>query len=125
MAEETIKVLHIDDEPYVLELVRLVLRKGFDVTGATGGPEGLEAMRRAKPDVVLLDLMMPGMSGWEVFQQMKADRELMDIPVIVLTAKAQGVDEGSAPGTAKVDGYITKPFRSQDLLQSIERVMSK
>ena len=126
MAEEKTKVVCIEDEPEMIDLVKLILgRKGFDLTGAMGGREGLEAVRRVKPDLVLLDLMMPDMDGWEVYQQMKADRELMDIPVIVVTAKAQSIDKVLGLHIAKVDDYVTKPFGPQELLQSIERVLSE
>lgn len=126
MAEEKKKVVCIEDEPEMIDLVKLILgRKGFDLTGAMGGREGLEAVRRVKPDLVLLDLMMPDMDGWEVYQQMKADSELADIPVIVVTAKAQSIDKVLGLHIAKVDDYVTKPFGPQELLQSVERVLSK
>lgn len=126
MAEERKKVVCIEDEPEMIDLVKLILgRKGYDLTGAMGGREGLEAVRRIKPDLVLLDLMMPDMDGWEVYQQMKADEELMEIPVIVVTAKAQSIDKVLGLHIAKVDDYVTKPFGPQELLQSIERVLSK
>ncbi len=126
MTEEKKKVVCIEDEPEMIDLVKLILgRKGFDLTGAMGGREGLETVRRVKPDLVLLDLMMPDMDGWEVYQKMKADKELMDIPVIVVTAKAQSIDKVLGLHIAKVDDYVTKPFGPQELLQSIERVLSK
>lgn len=126
MAEEKKKVVCIEDEAEMIDLVKLILgRKGFDLTGAMGGREGLEAVRRIKPDLVLLDLMMPDMDGWEVYQQMKADEELKDIPVIVVTAKAQSIDKVLGLHIAKVDDYVTKPFGPQELLTSIERVLGK
>ena len=124
MAETKKKVVCIEDEPEIIDLIRLILgRKGFELTGATGGMEGLEAIRTVKPDLVLLDLMMPDMDGWEVYQQMKADPELKNIPVIVVTAKAQSIDKILGLHIAKVDDYVTKPFGPQELLQSIERVL--
>ena len=126
MAEEKNTVVCIEDEAEMIDLVKLILgRKGFDLTGAMGGREGLEAVRRIKPDLILLDLMMPEMDGWEVYQQMKADEELKDIPVIVVTAKAQSIDKVLGLHIAKVDDYVTKPFGPQELLQSVERVLSK
>ncbi len=126
MAEQNKKVVCIEDEPEMIDLVKLILgRKGFDLTGAMGGREGLEAVRRIKPDLVLLDLMMPDMDGWEVYQQMKADEELSGIPVIVVTAKAQSIDKVLGLHIAKVDDYVTKPFGPQELLQSVERVLGK
>jgi DNA-binding response OmpR family regulator len=68
--------------------------------------------------------MMPDMDGWEVYQQMKADPELKSIPVIVVTAKAQSIDKILGLHIAKVDDYVTKPFGPQELLQSVERVLS-
>ena len=125
MSEIKKKVVCVEDESEIIDLIRLILgRKGFDLTGAAGGLEGLETIRRVKPDLVLLDLMMPDMDGWEVYQQMKADPELKNIPVIVVTAKAQSIDKILGLHIAKVDDYVTKPFGPQELLQSVERVLS-
>ena len=117
-------VVCIEDDPQVIDLVKLILgRKGFELVGAVGGREGIETVRRVKPDLVLLDLMMPDMDGWEVYRQMKADEELKNIPVIVVTARVQSIDRVLALHIAKVDDYITKPFGPQDLLQSVNRVL--
>ncbi len=124
MAEEKKVVVCIEDEPEMIDLVKLILgRKGFELVGAVGGREGLETVRQLKPDLVLLDLMMPDMDGWEVYQQMKADEELKDIPVIVVTAKAQSIDKVLGLHIAKVDDYVTKPFGPQELLQSVNKVL--
>jgi len=117
-------VVCIEDEPEMIDLVRLILgRKGFNVIGANGGIEGLETVRRMRPDLVLLDLMMPDMDGWEVYQQIKADPALRDIPVVVVTAKAQSIDKVLGLHIAKVDDYITKPFGPQELLESVEKIL--
>lgn len=124
MAEDKKKVVCVEDEPEIIDLIRLILgRKGFELSGATGGQEGLDLIRSVKPDLVLLDLMMPDMDGWEVYQQMKADPDLKNIPVIVVTAKAQSIDKILGLHIAKVDDYVTKPFGPQELLQSVERVL--
>jgi DNA-binding response OmpR family regulator len=124
MAEEPKRVVCIEDEPEMIDLVRLILgRKGFYVIGANGGIEGLETVRREKPDLILLDLMMPDMDGWEVYQQIKADSTLREIPVIVVTAKAQSIDKVLGLHIAKVDDYITKPFGPQELLESVEKIL--
>jgi DNA-binding response OmpR family regulator len=126
MAEDKKMVVCIEDEPEMIDLVKLILgRKGFDLIGAVGGREGLETVRKLKPDLVLLDLMMPDMDGWEVYQQMKADDELKDIPVIVVTAKAQSIDRVLGLHIAKVDDYVTKPFGPQELLQSVNKVLGE
>jgi DNA-binding response OmpR family regulator len=125
MAEEKKKVVVcIEDEPEMIDLVKLILgRKGFELVGAVGGREGLDTVRKLKPDLVLLDLMMPDMDGWEVYQQMKTDDDLKTIPVIVVTAKAQSIDKVLGLHIAKVDDYVTKPFGPQELLQSVGKVL--
>jgi two-component system response regulator VicR len=124
MAADSKRVVCIEDEPEMIDLVRLILgRKGFDVIGANGGIEGLEVVKAEKPDLVLLDLMMPDMDGWEVYQQLKADPVLSEIPVVVVTAKAQSIDKVLGLHIAKVDDYITKPFGPQELLESVEKIL--
>ena len=127
MAEEQARcVVCVEDEPEMIDLIRLILsRKGFEVIGADGGKKGLEAIREQKPDLVLLDLMMPDMDGWEVYQQMKADKATREIPVIVVTAKAQSIDKVLGLHIAKVDDYISKPFSPQELLDSVEQVLAR
>lgn len=126
MAADAKRVVCIEDEPEMIDLVRLILgRKGFNVIGANGGIEGLETVRKELPDLVLLDLMMPDMDGWEVYQQMKADEGLRDIPVVVVTAKAQSIDKVLGLHIAKVDDYITKPFGPQELLESVEKIIGE
>lgn len=118
------RILCIEDEAEMIDLTRLVLeREGFEVLGAVGGSEGLDIIRREKPDLVLLDLMMPDIDGWEVYRQMKAHHESANIPVIVVTAKAQSIDRVLGLQVAKVDDYITKPFGPQELLNSINRIL--
>ena len=117
-------ILCIEDEPEMIDLIRLILgRRGFEVKGAAGGVEGLKIIRQELPDLVLLDLMMPDMDGWEVYQQMKADEKTKRIPVIVVTAKAQSIDKVLGLHIAKVDDYITKPFSPQDLMNSVDKVL--
>jgi two-component system, OmpR family, response regulator VicR len=119
-------ILCIEDEQEMIDLIRLILsRHGFDVRGATGGKEGLEIIHKDHPDLILLDLMMPEMDGWEVYQQMKADETIKNIPVIIVTAKAQSIDKVLGLHIAKVDDYISKPFSPQELLSSIESVLDK
>ena len=119
-------ILCIEDEPEMIDLIRLILsRRGFEIRGANGGKEGLEIIRNEHPDLVLLDLMMPEMDGWEVYQQMKADEAAKDIPVIVVTAKAQSIDKVLGLHIAKVDDYIAKPFSPQELLASVDTVLGR
>ena len=124
MNNEIKNILCIEDEPDMIDLIRLILnRHGFDVQGADGGREGLKKVKENPPDLVLLDLMMPDVDGWEVYQQIKADEKTKDIPVIIVTAKAQSIDKVLGLHIAKVDDYISKPFSPKDLLESVQRVL--
>jgi two-component system response regulator VicR len=126
MDDKIRRVLCIEDEPEMIDLIRLILeRKGFEVSGAGGGEEGIYKIKKEKPDLVLLDLMMPFVDGWEVYQQMKADETTKHIPVIVITAKAQSIDKVLGLHIAKVDDYIAKPFSPKELMNSVERVFAK
>jgi two-component system response regulator VicR len=124
--KETKHILCIEDEPEMIDLIRLILgRRGFEVIGAAGGKDGLEKVRQQPPDLILLDLMMPDMDGWEVYQQIKADEKIKNIPVIVVTAKAQSIDKVLGLHIAKVDDYIAKPFSPQELLNSVDKVFGE
>jgi len=117
-------ILCIEDEPEMIDLIRLILaQRGFKVRGATSGKEGLEAIKNERPDLVLLDLMMPEMDGWEVYQSMKAEETSRQIPVIIVTAKAQSIDRVLGLHIAKVDDYIAKPFSPQELMNSVAKVL--
>jgi len=126
MADIVRRVVYIEDEPEMIDLVKLILsRKHFEFIGANGGREGLDTVRKMLPDVILLDLMMPDMDGWEVYQQLKAEEATKSIPVIVITAKAQNIDKVLGLHIAKVDDYIAKPFSPKELVDSVERVLGK
>ena len=120
------KILCIENEPQMIDLIRLILEtKGYEVLGAEGGRQGLEVMRSEKPDLILLDLMMPEMDGGDVFHHMKEEVELRNLPVIVVTAKAAPIDKVLWINVAKVDDYVTKPFGPSELIESVERVLAK
>ena len=117
-------IVYVEDEPEMIEMVKLILnRKGFQVIGAIGGQEGLDIIREYIPDLVLLDLMMPDIEGWDVYQQIRADRETENIPVIVVTARAQDIDKVLGLEIAKVNDYIAKPFTPKALVDSVEKVL--
>jgi two-component system response regulator VicR len=118
------RILCIEDEAEMIDLMRLILeRKGFEFIAAEGGRQALEILQQVKPDLILLDLMMPGVDGWEVYRQVKANDQYKEIPVIVVTAKAQNIDKVLGLHIARVDDYITKPFGPQELLDSIYRAL--
>jgi DNA-binding response OmpR family regulator len=126
MEQQTKKIVYVEDELEMIDLVKLILsRKGYNVIGAGGGREGLDIIREEIPDLVLLDLMMPDIEGWDVYQQIRADESTKHIPVIVVTAKAQNIDKVLGLHIAKVNDYISKPFSPQDLVASVERVLNE
>ncbi|MCL6638688.1 MAG: response regulator transcription factor [Firmicutes bacterium] len=117
------RVLAVDDDFKILKILQHSLQKeGFEVLTASGGEEALEKARQFKPDLVLLDLMMPGMDGFETYQKLKAQRE--DLPVIILTAKTDEVDRivGFRMG---VDDYQTKPFSPTELALRAKAVLRR
>ncbi|NJN44024.1 MAG: response regulator [Anaerolineae bacterium] len=104
MAKITRTVVCIEDEPEMIDLFKLILtRRGFEVIGANGGRQGIEMVKEIKPDLVLIDLMMPDIDGWEVYQHLKAHEDTQNIPVIVVTAKAQSIDRVLGLHIAKVN----------------------
>ncbi|MDD5370000.1 MAG: response regulator [Anaerolineaceae bacterium] len=118
-------IVYIEDEPEMIDLVTVILnRHGFTVKGAHGGRQGLDLIHSETPDIILLDLMMPDLDGWDVFQQVKNDEITRNIPVIVITAKSQTIDKVLGLHIARVDDYICKPFHPQDLIDSLNRVLA-
>lgn len=123
MSDKT-RILCIDDEPGVVELVSLILRApNVEVEGANSGAAALEMMRQSPPDVVLLDIMMPEMDGWEVYKEMQADQTLNSIPVIIVTARNSSFEEIIARERTRVSDYLTKPFLPNDLRKSLAQVL--
>ena len=122
------RVLVIDDEAPIRLLCRVNLEaEGMEVLEANDGPSGLEEARREKPDVILLDVMMPALDGWRVAEHLLDDRSTQDIPIIFLTARAEFRDRARGLDIGGVD-YVTKPFNPlelaalvRDLLARIER----
>jgi DNA-binding response OmpR family regulator len=118
----SIKILVIDDDPTLLRLLTQYLRESaFKVVEATNGPTGLRMAYSEKPDLVLLDVMLPGMDGWEVCSRL---RELTDIPIIMLTAKTSEADKLRGFNLG-VDDYVTKPFSFAELVARIQAVIGR
>lgn len=116
------KILAVDDERHIVRLVEVNLqRAGYEVVTAYDGREALEKVQSENPDLVVLDVMMPYMDGFEVLKNLKADPKTAEIPVIMLTAKAQDADvfKGWQSG---VDCYLTKPFNPMELLTFVKRI---
>ena len=122
MSETTRKVLIVDDEPNIVTALEFLLkRSGYDVRLAANGAEALEQVESYRPDVVLMDVMMPIKSGFEVCQRMRERPELAHIKVVMLSAKGSEaeVSKGLSLGA---DLYITKPFSTQELVATINRL---
>lgn len=120
------RILCIEDEPDMVDLMRLLLtRKGYEFLGARGGRDGLQIAQEQQPDLILLDIMMPDMDGWQVYQTLRKDERTASIPVIVVTARAKTDEQLRALREAKVDDYITKPFGPAQLLESIEKNLNR
>ena len=118
------KVLIADDEPNILiSLEYLMKREGYVVSVARDGQEALEVLQRERPRLVLLDVMMPRKSGFEVCQALRADEILKDTIVLMLTAKGRETDvaKGLALGA---DAYMTKPFSTKELVQKVRELLA-
>lgn len=119
-----VKILVCDDERSIVRLIQVNLeRQGWQVITAYDGKEGLEKIKSEKPDVVVLDVMMPYMDGFEVLKTLRRDPALQKIPVVMLTAKAQDKDvfEGYHFGA---DVYLTKPFNPMELVTFVKRILA-
>lgn len=121
-AQDAKKILVVDDEKHIVRLVQVNLeRRGYQVITAYDGLECLEKVKKEKPDLIILDVMMPRLDGFETLKRLKADPETRDIPVVMLTARAQDKDvlTGYTLGT---DLYLTKPFSPIELLTMVQRI---
>ena len=119
------KILVVDDEDDILHFLELVLReKGYDVATASGGHEALTKAQLEQPNLILLDIMMPQMDGWEVLKLLRVDEETADIPVAMLSARTEAKDRVQGLQEGAID-YICKPFSLQDLLVKIETIFNQ
>lgn len=119
-------IMIVDDEPNTVELVKLVLEtEGYETSAAYSGSEALEKIKTNKPDMVLLDIIMPLMDGWAVRTELLEDKETKDIPIIMLTAKAQPIDRMIGQHVVEVADYITKPFGRRELVDRVRAVLGE
>jgi DNA-binding response OmpR family regulator len=118
------KIVIADDEPNILvSLEYLMKREGHTVVLARDGNEALDTIRREKPALVLLDVMMPGKSGYEVCQAVRADEALAGVKILMLTAKGRDTDVAQGLGVG-ADGYMTKPFSTQELAARVRAMLA-
>ena len=119
------KVLIVDDEPNILvSLEYLMKREGHEVHLARDGQEALDVLRRERPRLLLLDVMMPKKSGFEVCQELRADESIKDTLVLMLTAKGRDTDIAKGLGVG-ADDYMTKPFSTRELVQKVKALLEK
>ena len=122
---EKIRILLVDDEPSIVKVVQKRLEvEGFDVLVAIDGQEALTKAQTEHPDLIILDLMLPKLNGYEVCRLLKFDQKFQHIPIILFTAKAQQQDEvlGKECGA---DSYLRKPFQAQELLERIRTLVRR
>jgi two-component system alkaline phosphatase synthesis response regulator PhoP len=125
MVKEDSYILYIEDERSMFELVRRALKHfGYEVTPAMSGRQGMAMLQRRKPDLLLLDLMMPGMNGWDIYRKIKSDEHLANIPVIALSARPPEKEGIIIDDLPPVDDYITKPFELDRLVSSVKNLLS-
>jgi CheY-like chemotaxis protein len=118
------KILIVDDEEDIVNLVRLILEDaGYQVGIVTDGRHALQKLETEKFDLILLDIMMPFISGWEVLEAMRSDEKTRNVPVALLTARASPREDNQPHPTDYCD-YITKPFEPDDLLRRIRQILS-
>lgn len=116
------RVLIVEDEPNIVESLNFILgRAGFDVETAVDGAEALQRLRRQVYSALILDLMLPGINGFDVLRSVRADGELKDMPVIVLTAKGQAADRQAAEAIGAT-AFITKPFSNAEIVQRVSEL---
>jgi len=119
----TLRVVLIDDDPDLRKLIKITLEftAGWEVVDAADGVDGIATVQREKPDVVLLDVMMPGMDGYEVCRRLKQGPDTASIPVVLLTARKHVDDERA--GTAGAAGVVFKPFEPDELAPRIGEIL--
>ena len=119
------RILAVDDEPNIVRLIQVNLeRQGYQVETASNGAQALAKIKANRPDILVSDVMMPEMDGFELLANVRRDPTLVDLPVIMLTAKTSDKDvmEGYKRGT---DMYLTKPFNPQELIQFVRRILTE
>ena len=116
-------LLLVDDNEEILVFLQDDLEEQYTIFTATSAAQALEILNNEVIQLIVSDVMMPDMDGWEVYQSMKANDAMKNIPVIIITAKAQSIDKVLGLHIAKVDDYITKPFSPTELINSVRKVI--
>jgi DNA-binding response OmpR family regulator len=119
------RILIIEDEKDILTALQIrLVANGYEIIAAADGPDGLRKARTEKPDLIILDIMLPKLDGYQIARMLKYDENYAKVPILMLTAKVQqsDVEQGLASGA---DAYMTKPFKAEELLAEISRLLLK
>ena len=119
------KVLIVDDEPDIRFIIRTILGKSYEILEAESGEEAIKIAKKEKPDLILLDIMMPGIDGYETAKMLKNSNETRNIKIAMLTAKQEEGDKLKALAEAKAEWYITKPIDSEKLVETVRWLLEK
>lgn len=118
------RILIVDDEQELIDVIKLILNmNGYETLTASGGAECLSTLAQQKVDLVILDIMMPAVDGWEVLRQLRSQGKADAIPVMLLTAKAQPIDRMLGLNVFGVREYLTKPFSINDFLERVAKIL--
>lgn len=118
------KIVYIEDDVEMTYLMKMILeRKGYEIISTNNGVDGYDLVIEENPDLILLDLMMPDIDGWDVYHQLKSNDSTQSIPVVIISAKAQPIDKVLGLQVAKVNNYVSKPFKPQELIEVIESIL--
>ncbi len=118
-------ILIAEDEPSILESLDFILKRaGWSIESVTDGEAALVALRRSRPRMVVLDVMLPKRSGFEVLKQIRADAATRDLPVLILTAKGQAQDKRTAEELG-ADGFVTKPYANAEVVGAVRRLLGE
>jgi CheY-like chemotaxis protein len=118
------EIMVVDDEPDIVFIVKAMLkREGYKVTEALSGEECLEKLEKEKPDLILMDVMMPGLDGWETCKKIKEGKKTKSIPVVMLTVKTGEEDKIRSFQYAHCDGHIDKPIIKEKLINTVKWVL--
>jgi len=121
----TYEILIVDDEPNIVELIKSILEfEDYTIRVAYNGVQAIQEVEKKQPDLIILDIMMPEMDGYEVSEKLKQNEQFKDIPIVMLTAKGKTSDMQKGYLTG-VEGYISKPFNSSDLLEVIKIILNQ
>jgi CheY-like chemotaxis protein len=115
------KVIVVDDEPDVIYSIKEGLENDFEIKGTTSGKQLFQTLELYTPDIILLDIMMPEMNGWEIIKKLKENEKMKNIPIIIITARKDKVAENA--GHFYAEDYIEKPFTIKDVKERINRIL--